>query len=152
MAHAKIEVPEGGFDSSTLLGDLRDALLDRLRAMPKPWTVLSEGEQQELIDGCERIALHLITEATRLIAANGFPAIKGTLAKITVKDEMQAQVDLSRHDPQRHEIIDFVNKPVFIVIAEPDMFLGEKGTAKPDAKPEATATSGDENVKPFKGK
>lgn len=139
-------------EASTLLGDVRDALLDRLRAMPKPYTVMSAAEQQELIEGCTRVAANLITEATRLIAANGFPVIPGKLRKFTVKDEIAAQVDISRHDPARLVVMDSVGRSVLLVIAEPDMFMGEKAPATPDKKPEATATSGDENVKPFKGK
>lgn len=137
-------------ESSTLMGDLRDALLDRLRAMPKPYTVMSEREQQELIDGCERVAKHLVSHATALIAANGFPSIKGTLVKVQVKDGMQLQVDVSRHDPQRLTVIDNVDRPVVMVIAEPEMFMGEKAPAKPEPKPEIESDG--ENVKPFKGK
>lgn len=143
---------ESIIEASTLLGDLRDALLDRLRAMPKPWTVMSEAEQHELIHGCERVARHLVTEATRLIAANGFPVIQGKLVKAQIKDGMQLQIDMSRHDPQRLTVIDSVDRPVLLVIAEPDMFMGEKAPAKPDPKPEATATSGDDKVTPFKGR
>lgn len=148
---AKIEEPESLLDSSTLLGDLRDALLDRLRAMPKPWTVMSQAEQQDLIEGCTRVANHLVREATRLIAANGFPVISGKLVKAQVKDGMQLQIDVSRHDPARLTAIDSVDRPVLLVIAEPDMFMGEKAPAKPDPKPE-TDKPNDENVAPFKGR
>lgn len=139
-------------ESSTLLGDLRDALLDRLRAMPKPWTVMSQDEQSELIEGCTRVASHLVTEATRLIAANGFPVIAGKLVKVQVKDGMQLQIDVSRHDRQRLTVIDSVDRPVLLVIAEPDMFMGEKAPAKPDKKPDVAGDDADENVKPFKGR
>lgn len=148
-AHAKPK--DDLIESSTLLGDLRDALLDRLRAMPKPWTVMSQGEQQELIEGCTRVATHLVTEATRIIAANGFPVISGKLVKVQVKDGMQLQIDVSRHDPQRLTVIDSVERPVLIVVAEPDMFMGEKAPAKPDEKPDVEKT-GDANVAPFKGR
>lgn len=139
-------------DSSTLLGDVRDALLDRLRAMPKPWTVMSQDEQKDLIEGCTRVASHLVTEATRIIAANGFPVIQGRLVKVQVKDGMQVQVDVSRHDPQRLTVIDSVDRPVLLVVAEPDMFMGEKAPAKPDAKPPVNQPDGDGNVAPFKGR
>lgn len=66
-------------------------------------------------------------------------------------EAMQLQIDVSRHDPQRLTIIDSVDRPVLIVIAEPDMFMGEKAPAKPDDKP-TEPPAGDENVKPFKGR
>jgi hypothetical protein len=141
-------------DTATLLGDVRDALLDRLRTMPKPWTVMSEAEQQELIDGCTRVATHLVTEATAIIAANGFPCVSGRLVKAQVKNGMQLQIDVSRHDPQRLTVIDSVDRPVFLVIATPDLFMGERGPARPDPKPtpEQPADAGDANVAKFKGR
>lgn len=74
MAEAKVaEIDKHAvaleIETATLMGDLRTAILDRLRAMPKPWTVMSEGEQSDLIAGCERVAVHLVTEATRIVAA-----------------------------------------------------------------------------------
>lgn len=124
----KIDTREIG--TETLLGDLRDALLDRLRAMPKPWAAMTDDEQKEMIEGCAVVAAHLVSEATRLIAAKGFPTISGRLVKVQVKDGMQLQVDVSRHDPQRLTVIDNVDRPVLLVIAEPDMFAGEKGPSK----------------------
>lgn len=117
-------------ESTTLLGDLRDALLDRLRNMPKPWAKMSEDEQREQANGCERVAEHLVNEATRIIASKGFPSINGKLVKAQVKDGMQLQIDVSRHDQQRLTIIDSVGGVVLLVIPQPDMFMGEKEPPK----------------------
>lgn len=136
-------------DSSTLRGDLRDALLDRLKTMPKPWTVLSEAEQAELIAGCDRVAMSLVTRAVCLIAANGFTALPGILEKVTVKDGMQVVVQLSRKDPHRHELIDTMGNSVMVVIAQADMFMGEQGPAKPDPRMTVDPSTG-EVVTPFK--
>lgn len=127
---AKPEVMESLVESETLLGDVRDALLDRIRNLPKPWAAMTTSEQSEMIDGCTRAASHLVNETARIIAANGFPTISGKLVKAQVKDGMQLQIDVSRHDPQRLTVIDSVDRPVLIVFAEPDMFMGEKAPAK----------------------
>lgn len=140
-------------DSSTLMGDLRDALLDRLKGMPKPWTVMSEAEQRDMIFGCERVATHLVTQAVRLIAANGHPSIQAELDSCTVKDGIKAVLNLSKHDPMRHELTDAVGKTVMVVVADIEPFMGQSKEAKPD--PDQTTlpgTGGEENVKPFKGK
>lgn len=117
-------------NTATLAGDLRDALLDRLRAMPKPWAALSPDEQDEAIEGCTRVASHLVSGAIRAIASNGFPTISGKLVKAQIKDGMQLQVDVSRHDPQRLTVIDSVNLPVLLVFPEPELFMGERAPAK----------------------
>lgn len=127
---AKTEATDNAIDSSTLLGDLRDAILDRLRTMPKPWQAMSDDEQKELMEGCERVASHLVHEAVRIIASKGFPTINGKLVKVQVKDGMQLQVDVSRHDPQRLIVIDSVDRPVLLVVPEPDIFMGEKEPPK----------------------
>lgn len=139
---------EPTFETETLLGDIRTALLDGLRNMPKPWQQMTSEEQQQMIDGCTKVATHLVSEAVRIVSSNRFPVIAGRLMKAQIKDGMQLQVDVSRFDPQRLIIIDSVSKPVFLVVAEPDMFMGERAPARPDAKP----PEGDGNVAPFKGR
>lgn len=122
-AAAPIETP-------TLLGDVRDALLDRLRTMPKTWAEMSDQQQREMIDGCGRIATHLLTEAVRIIASQGFPTVNGKLVKAQVKDAMQLQVDVSRHDQERLTLIDAVGRPVLLVVTEPEMFSGQREKPK----------------------
>ncbi len=116
--------------SSTLLGDLRDAILDRLRAMRMPWATMSQAEQNEMIENVTRVATHLVHETTNAIASKGFPTVKGKLIHAKIKDAMQLQVDISRHDAQRLTVLDSVGLPVLLVIAEPDMFMGEKKPPK----------------------
>lgn len=120
-------------ESETLYGDIRSALLDGLRAMPKPWQQMTADEQRQLTESCGQVARHLIRETTLIVAANRFPVVHGKLIKVQVqaKDAMQLQIDISRHDPQRLTVLDTVGKPVLIVIAEPDMFMGER--APPEA-------------------
>lgn len=130
MAKAEKTEHDSIIEASTLLGDLRDALLDRLRTMPKPWAAMSDDEQKDMIAGCESVASHLVHEAVRIIASKGFPTINGKLVKAQIKDAMQLQVDVSRHDTQRLTIIDSVGGPVLLVIPEPDMFTGEKEPPK----------------------
>lgn len=126
---------ETTIESATLLGDVRTALLDALRNMPKPYAAMSAVEQQSLIDGCTKVATHVITETTRIVASGRFPFVSGKLVKAQIKDGMQLQVDASRFDPQRLTVLDSVGRPVLIVFSEPDMFMGEREPAKPDAKP-----------------
>lgn len=119
MKTAAIEAP-------TLFGDVRDSILDRLRGMKDPWPAMSEEAQREAIAGAEQLARRLIVESARLIAAHGFPTIVGKQVKVTVKDAMQMQIDISRHDPHRLTALDNVGRHVVLVIVEPDLFAGER--------------------------
>lgn len=122
-------------DASTLFGDIKAAILDGFRNTPKPWAEMRDEEKGDLSDSCGKVAAHLIREAMRVIAGNRFPVIPGKLVKVQVKDAMQLQVDISRHDRQRLTVLDTVGKPVLLVVAEPDMFMGEKDPP-PDDKSE----------------
>src|ERR1700733_10470426 len=82
--------------SDTLMGDIRDVILDRLKAMPKPWTVMSEREQRDLIYGVESAAENLIRQAALLIAANGYPIIGGMVESSTIKDDIKTVVRVSK--------------------------------------------------------
>jgi hypothetical protein len=124
------DTPDAEIAAPTVLGDVRDALLDRLRLMPKTWSELSDDQQRDLIAGCEQIARHVIAESVRAISSQGFPTIGGKVIKAQIKDGMQVAVEVSRHDPQRLTVIDAVGRPVFLVVAEPSMFTGERAPAK----------------------
>lgn len=138
-------------DSEVLRGDLRDAILDRLKAMPRPWTTMSEAQQRDMIGSVDLAARELIRKAVALLAANGFPALPAKLVKAQIKDGLQCQVDLSRHDPQRDRLLDHMGKPVMIVLADLAEFMGEREPAKPDPdQPELPG--GDGKVAPFKAK
>lgn len=120
------------FDADTLMGDVRDALLDRIKGMDHPYKLLKEDQQLELIDGCERIARNLVTEAVRIIAANGRTVIPALLEQCTIKDGVKAVLTMSQHDPHRHELTDAVGKPVLVVVADASQYMGEGDKPKPE--------------------
>jgi hypothetical protein len=153
--------------SDTLMGDIRDVILDRLKAMPKPWTVMSENEQRDLIYGVESAAENLIRRAALLIAANGYPIIEGRVEQSALKDDIKTVVRVSKHHPDRLSLLDAAGHSCIIVIADVAQFMGERAPAEPDPEqPEldipvadngaATAAEPGEdvpgNVKPFKSK
>lgn len=155
---AKVEIAEldmpGLPSTDTLFGDLRDAVLDRLRAMPKPWTVMSEDEQREMIEGVERVSRHLVHSAVLLIAANGRASIPVTVEKCTAKDGIQVVLQASRQDPLRFELLDAVGRSALLIVADSEAYMGEKTAAKPDpAQPALPGTAGEPGeVKPFRGR
>lgn len=51
----------------TLSGDLRDAMLMRVRDMKRPWSMMTEQEQRETAKGLETAARHLVRGTIRLL-------------------------------------------------------------------------------------
>lgn len=127
MATSKKNGEHPRLDTATLQGDVRDAILAWLRMAPDPWERMTADQQRETIDRGETLAEYLVVECVRLVSAKGFPTIAGKLVKCQIKDAMQLQVDASRHDVQRLQVIDNVGRPVVLVIAAPELFAGEKG-------------------------
>jgi hypothetical protein len=120
--------------TATLYGDVRDALLDRIKTLQKPWAQLGQFEQIELIRDCQKLARHLVVGAVDLVAANGWVIMQATLESCTVKDGIKGVLQMSRHDPQRHALVDAVGKRVFVTLADVEEHMGEKAEAKPDAQ------------------
>lgn len=119
-------------DTENLMGDVRDALLDRIKTIPHSWKIMKQEEQADMIDGCERIARNLVTEAVRMIAANGRTVIPALLEQCTIKDGVKAVLTMSQHDPHRHELTDAVGKPVLVVVADASQYMGGGDQPKPE--------------------
>ena len=121
----------------TMVGDLRDCMLDFLRhnTSALPWNMLPEQQQRDTIEKVTKAAEVAVARAVHIIATDGRTAIVGELIKIQVKDGIQVQVNLSKHDPQRHELIDAQGKAVLLVVAGAEGYGGARAPVKVDPDP-----------------
>lgn len=132
-AKEKITDEEMKLASDTLVGDVRDALLGRIRALQKPWEKCTESEQRDIVEQMTNVAKHLTSNAVRVIAAKGRETIvahmhalkidKGVLeAKITTK--AIPETALSFMDAQGHTIL--------IIAADSAAYEGEQNPVEID--------------------
>ena len=132
------------FAVETLTGDLRDFVLDRLRYEQNkaPWHKRSEGEQRETVHGVETAVRQAVTTAVELIASHGRKVIKATIEQVTIKDGIKAILTMSKFDENRHILVDAQGGTVLVVVADPDVFSGERSAVEimPD---QATLLGGD---------
>lgn len=123
----------------TLTGDIRDVILNDMkeRKTSLPWSMRTEAEQEAVIDQITRLAESIVERAVKIVAAGGRKTISATLKKVTVQDGIQAVLELSKTDQQRHELIDATGTPIMIVVADPAAFTGECEPVfpSPDQKP-----------------
>lgn len=112
----------------TLAGDVRDAILHRLKHEQdkRPWDERSEDEQRRTINQITETAETLVRGVVRLIGSEALPALPGILASITVKDGIKAVMELSRSDENRHALYDAEGRQVMIVLADPTQFFGAR--------------------------
>lgn len=127
----------------TLVGDLRDWLLGRVRTLSKPWPQMSEGEQRDVIDAAQRAAQRVVEKAVGVIAANGFSSLPVNVTNFKVKSDLiTGQFEcfatdkalLGLHGAGR----------CVLVLADPDVFSGERSPAEPDPDESSLPIEGDD--------
>jgi|HubBroStandDraft_1064217.scaffolds.fasta_scaffold09816_16 hypothetical protein len=114
--------------TDTLMGDLRDFVLDRLKHEhnPLPWNMRGEDQQRETINRVESAMRTWVHRAVVLIAAQGAKAARGSLIKFVVKDGIQMQINFAASDALRHELADHVGNSMLVIIADTEIHQGER--------------------------
>lgn len=122
---------------ATLLGDIMKFVVDELKAAPDVWQKLSQHKQDEVIYRIDSRARQLVGQVVDIIASNDRPTIAATVESVTVKEGIKAVLTLSKTDEQRHELFDAAGRPVLLVVASKEEFLGGADRVKsdPDQKP-----------------
>lgn len=119
-------------EAETLSGDVRDALLTHVRSIKVPWAMLAEDEQQNAIDAIEQTAQFAVRQIAALMARRGLPHIIASIGKWTVKDGIKLELEASSLVENITALAEHGNGAAVLVLAEPSMFIGERGPAKAD--------------------
>lgn len=131
--------------AETLVGDIRDLLLQELRDAKNtlPWTLRGEKEQREAIDRVNTVARNLVTQVVHRVAAQGEKSIRCQVKKWQVKDGIQIQVDAIEHTENILTLCEG-GKLASLIFSDPEAFEGERApiTAAPD---QSRMFGGDEN-------
>lgn len=114
------------FTADTMLGTLTTVIVDEIKALPDVWAKLSEFKQDDVIKRVTSQVGDAVKRAVHLIATDGREVITANLEQITAKDGIKATLVLARHDENRHALLDAVGKPVLIVVAGSDGYMGGK--------------------------
>ena len=124
--------PEVRLAVTTLSGDIRDAILERLRHEQdtRPWNERSETEQRNTINRIDSMAQNLVREACMLIAGEGQTTISAKIESVTVKDEIKATVTVPRHDNNRFALVDAQGARVLMVVVQPELHIAERAPVR----------------------
>lgn len=87
MARLMAIAEEAEFDGGTLVGDLRDTLLDIIKSRPKPWSQTSNAEQRDLANALEAIAKLLVRRVTLVVAEQDEISVQAKLKGYAVDGE-----------------------------------------------------------------
>jgi hypothetical protein len=119
--------------ADTLVGDLRDAILGRIRNMQKPWEQCNESEQRNIVEQITNAAKHLTTGAVNIIAANGRKTIVCQLGKMEVeKGVIKSKISTKCTEETLLELNEAQDKTIFIIAGDAAAYEGEKAPAEID--------------------
>lgn len=116
--------------SDTLVGDLRDAMLGRIRSMKKPWEQMSESEQRDCVEQFTNAAKHLTTRAVKLIAANGRQTITAQVEKVEIKDGLKTVLKCAKQEEIMLMLGNAQGHTVLIIAADAAEYEGEREPVK----------------------
>jgi hypothetical protein len=119
------------FESGTLVGDIRDTLLNLFKNRPKPWSQLSEIEQRDTGRALENVAKTFIRKAVIVIAEEDLVSVNGTMKGYTGKGGLFVlKVEARGDEDTATELFRMDGHDVVIMSADHSRFAGQKGDAE----------------------
>lgn len=121
----------------TMTGDLRDAALQWIKQLQKPWQQLSEADQRIVIESVTKGAAFAVARAVDILAAGDFVTIDAALEQYSEKDGLKATLTLIATDESVLALHKAKGTRVRLVVSDARPFDGERKPAKPepDQKP-----------------
>ena len=116
----------------TLTGDLRDAMLDALRNIPKSWKRMTQDEQREWIDIITRRDDALTANAVNIIAADGREVVTVELEKVERRDTIRGTFSCHWRPETWIALGAAQGGTIQIIPASVDPYSGEQSPANPD--------------------
>jgi hypothetical protein len=103
------------FETGSLVGDVRDTLLDLYRANPKPWSQLLEADQRNIASALEHVAQVMVRKIVLIVAEDDAAgrtvhaklesyAEKGGF-RIALTASSDSETALALHEAVGHEVI-----------------------------------------------
>lgn len=125
-------------NTDELVFDIRDFLLDQIKARPKPWSGTSQAEQRDVAAACEVAATELVRKVAEHVASNGVPAIRVLLTNFTMAGtEMKISGKVKTFDDEEKDraittLSHSLNKHVMLTRASADDYIGGDRPAETD--------------------
>lgn len=116
---------EADFESGSLLGDVRDTLLEIFRHRPKAWSQMSEAEQRDLAKALENSAKMLVRKVVVVVAEQDEIAVAAVLKGYSAKGGTFKLNAEARGDQETAlQLFDMDGHDVVIMSADASRFLG----------------------------
>lgn len=137
-AHSEIEHDmEGGeldLKLDTLMGDIRDEMLTRIKHLKATWNLLTESEQHEVANGLELFSRGLIRKAVGMLTRHEFPHAVVTLSEFKVKGgkDIEAKISCPNIELNREALGNHVGDMCMLLMVDSETFFGERAPVQTD--------------------
>jgi hypothetical protein len=142
-------------NTDELVFDVRDFLLDTIKARPKPWSGTSQAEQRDVAAACEHAAKELVRKVAEAIASNGVQSIRVLLTKVNMGTDIviSGKVKTFGEEEEDRAVLQLhraIGKHVMLTRASADDYTGDGREAatdpdEPDFGFEGDADDGEED-------
>lgn len=118
----------------TLSGDIRDEMLKRIRLRKVAWSMMTEQEQNEEIEGLGMLARQLVRRAVALLTKHDFPHAVVTLVEFKVKGgkDIEAKITCPNIWENREALGDRTGQMCLLMMVDSEEFFGERETPQAD--------------------
>lgn len=94
---------EATLDTRSMVFDVRDFLLEQIKARPKPWSATSQEEQRDVAAACEHAAQELVRKVVEGIASDGRAQVRALLVKYDEGDDIKVTLKVKAFSPEETE-------------------------------------------------
>lgn len=122
---------EAEFENGSLLGDVRDRMLEIFKNRPKAWSQMSEAEHRDIGKALENAAQTLIRRVVLVVAEGDEISVTGTLKGYSAKGgDFQLKVEAQGDDATALQLFKMDGHAVVIKSADASKLLGKKSEAE----------------------
>lgn len=128
------DAPDFDPELGTLMGDLRDVMLMRIRNLQKPWQQMTEAQQTDCANGIELGARDIIKKTVRLLNKHDWPHAVVSLGQVTITGDkgIKAQIECANIQHNRDVLGGHVGQQVMVMMVDSDTFMAARAPAKID--------------------
>lgn len=121
--------------AASLVGDMRDAMMEVFKHRPKPWSQMLAGEQADVAKALEYAAKKVVNKAVLALAAEDRPSIQAVFKGYADKaGELTGTVKfLNVQDEDVLALHRASGKTILLVVADSQAFSGQRRDAELDA-------------------
>jgi hypothetical protein len=107
-----------------LFGDLLKMMVNEIRSLSVPFSVLTEAQQQQIIERVRLRTEQSVREVVRIITGKARPVVEAQIESVLFKDGVKVQLTFSRQQGDRHALADAAGDSVLLVLPQYGEVLG----------------------------